>query len=81
MAVSIAIQETTITPTKGGLLFQLYVSDAPRESESAAMRLALTATIPDPGRKSLQWMQVQALTAVRESIQETINDLYQHLRD
>ena len=44
--MAVSIQETIITPAKNGLTVQLYISDKPRNDESAAMRLALTATIP-----------------------------------
>jgi hypothetical protein len=80
MAVAISVQETTVTLTKDGkgIVVQLLVSDKEREpppGEVAAMRVALTATIPRPKDQSLLWVQVQALTAVRMSIQETIDRL------
>jgi hypothetical protein len=73
MAVTISIQETIITPAKDGVVVQLYVSDAPRDNESAAMRVALTATIPRTEGKRLAWVQYQTLLSVHNSLEQTMN--------
>ena len=61
MKLTISIQETTVTPAKDGLIVQLYLSNKPRDSAGAAMRIALHATIPRMRRSSLAKMQHETL--------------------
>jgi hypothetical protein len=44
---AVQIRETIVTPHDGGETVQLYISDAAREDEGAAIRLALTVSIPE----------------------------------
>jgi len=92
MAVTISVQETTMTPTKdgAGIVVQMLVSDKPRElppNEAAAMRVALTATVlPDPNsrvksleRMSQWWLQHAALEIVVEALNEARRKIYDQM--
>jgi hypothetical protein len=77
---AITIQETVVTATKSGQSVQLYISDAPRDSESAAIRLALTAPIRQMNQPLLAEVQRAALQAVRTVMSGLLQDLADEIK-
>jgi hypothetical protein len=80
MPDTIVIQETLVTPGNDALTVQLYISDKPRDSESAAIRIALTAIIPSTGTMLMAEVQNGALLKMRWAIEPLLHGLESEIR-
>jgi hypothetical protein len=80
MPSTVIIQETLATRSNDALTVQLYISDKPRDSESAAVRLALTVSIPITGTMLMAEVQNGALLALREAMGPLLYDLENEIR-
>jgi hypothetical protein len=80
MPDTVVIQETLVTPGNDALAVQLYISDKSRDSESAVIRIALTATIPLSGTMLMAEVQNAALLKLRWAIEPLLHGLESEIR-
>lgn len=73
------ILETIVTPNADGAIVQLYISDAARDAEDAAIRLALTVSIPAFQSPLLIHIQRAAIEAATNALRDLNSSLGQQL--
>jgi hypothetical protein len=71
----VSIRETVISPMPDEVTVRLFISDAPRDHESATIRLDLTATIQSEPALLLADFQKRALEAVQGEISAVLQVL------
>jgi hypothetical protein len=73
------VYETSVTPSDDGSVVQLYISDAPRDSEDGTIRIALTVPIPSyhvPLFAQIQRVAIdRAISALKSADKELADDL------
>lgn len=81
MAVSVSIQETTVTPTNDGYVVQLGISDKPLDALNAALRLTLRVRIDRKGTARLVGIQRRALDEMVDALKPLMSGLYDKLQE
>lgn len=76
---AVTIRETIVTPNADGATVQLYISDAAREAEDAAIRLALTVSIPALQTPLLIHVQRAALNLLQRMLRDLDDSLGKEL--
>jgi hypothetical protein len=74
------IFETLVTPSADGSTVQLYISDSPRDSESAAIRLILTVQIQEYATPLLAHVQRAAIAQASATLKEVDKAIETHLK-
>lgn len=70
------IRRTTVTPTEGGNVVHVHISDAPLEAPFASIDLQMTVSLP---RYAQALMIEQAQREVMRVVQDVLSDLLQPL--
>lgn len=76
MTVSVSIQETTITPAKGGCVVHLNISDKPIDVSDASFGLTLRVLLVGTTPAKLADIQKAALEEVVEALKPLMSGLY-----
>ena len=71
----VEIRETIVTPTEGGDVVRLHISDAPPGDESATIALALTVQIPRSPAPLLAHVQRVAIDLASKVLSEQLQTL------
>lgn len=74
--MSAEIRRTTVTPTEGGSVVQLHISDAPLEAPFEAIELQMTVSLP---RYEKAILVEQAQREAMKRAQDVLSSLLQQL--
>jgi hypothetical protein len=80
--MAVAIRRTTVTPTEGGNVVQLHISDAPLEEPFEAIEIQMTVCLPEFERAILvpeaqRGAMKRAQRALTALLQETLGEIHQ----
>jgi len=80
--MSVEIRRTTVSPTEGGSVVQLHISDAPLEEPFEAIEIQMTVSLPKFERAMLvseaqRSAMKRAQRALTVLLQETLGEIHQ----
>jgi hypothetical protein len=78
--MAIEIRETIVTPTVGGDVVQLHISDAPLGDESASFVLTLQTTVEPFENPMLAHLQIEAMHYADEALTALGSHLHEDLK-
>ena len=79
--MTVAIYETIVVPTLGGVSVRLHISDAPKDSEDATFELTLLAKLPDFEAAALAQLQREALEIAGNEISNQLRRLATEIQE